>query len=162
MPSNAKIAAIAVILVAAVYFLFQMGKSDDEQQVSALLDKLENLGSKSPHETQIETLGTARKLAACFVEQPYLRVPHFSQASSRKELTGAMAGMRSQVPEADVSLSSRVIKISEDGRTASVNFIGTADVNTRGGSEYSRQPYHMKLVKVDGEWLIAEVTVLED
>lgn len=162
MPTKVKIIGVAVAVVAVVFLIMQLGKSDDEQQISALLDKLETLGSKEANETQIETLGTARKLGFCFVEQPYLRVPHFSQAGTRQQLTGAMAGLRTQVIEADVSISSRAIKVSEDGRTASVNFIGTADVKARSGDEYSRQRYNMKLVKIDGDWLITEVTMLED
>ncbi|MBC2593593.1 nuclear transport factor 2 family protein [Ruficoccus amylovorans] len=163
MMQYAKLAGISALIVAVVLGFILLGRDDDEQQIHRRLDKLEQLGSKPANETQLQSLGAARQIADFFTEDAEVRlIPQLSRTTDRKELTGAMAGIRTRVSSSDVSLGNRTVNVSEDGQRASVLLTATATVVIGGDSERHKDRYLIEWQKVDGDWLISRVQPAND
>lgn len=163
MQQQFKVVGLAAVIVIIVFGVIVLGRDGDEQQIHNLLDQLEDYGAKEPAESKIETLGRARSIAALFTDRPELELArNIRHSGDRDELTGMLAGVRSRVSEADVSLGSRTVKIADDGRSASVILTGSATVTVNGQTERHRDKYLVELARIDGEWLIASVYPMRD
>lgn len=157
-----KLSIVAGLVVVIIVAVFVFRGNDAESAINNRLDELEELASKTGPESQFEVLGKAKKAAGYVTETPYLELlPGTPVIGERDDLTGLMASMRGRVTSAEVSFSGRQISVGDSGDSALVNLTVKAKAEGYGTDRTHQARYRMDWRKINGEWLIDRVELLE-
>lgn len=153
----------ALVVVVATVAALRLWPSD-ERAIRQQIAKIETLGSKARDEKPVESLLRARQLAELFADPSSLEVEsaNFTGQYPRKQIQERIALARGSYTSATVSVHDLTLDISTtDPQTATLRC--TLRVKGEGNSQPMAdvQELSAELRKVEGDWLLAAVTLVE-
>jgi hypothetical protein len=148
---------VTVAVVAALRFW-----PSDERAIRKQIERIETLGSKASDEKPVNSLLHARQLAELFSDPCTLQVEsaNFQGQYPRKQIQDRIVMLRGSYSQATVSIHDLHITIAEKER-ATIRC--TLRVKGEGKSQpvADVQELSAEMRKVEGDWLLASVTLVE-
>ena len=159
---NVKTLGVAALVAVAVIVLAIRFWPSEERAIRARLAVIEKTGSKAGAEQPLESLSKARQIAGLFGNPCQLVIESANHAVSysRQQIQERIVMVRAAYVTATVSLHDlAVVLTGKDTATVS----GTIRVRGQGSSGPVADVRELQagMAKIDGHWLLTEVTLVE-
>ncbi len=135
----------------------------DEKEINRNLNRIVNILSKAPGESQPAAMARTRQLGSFFSSDAAFHLsPHFPNPENRAELTSYVFQARAQTDALDINIYDRQLEIYPDGDSATMLFTARANI-IHSGNQRERLVHEFELgwAREDGDWLISEVKLIE-
>ena len=156
---------ILVLLGVGGYFGYHyLWLADDERIIHAKVDELAELASKEGEETVFVGVGQARRIANHFTEEFVLGMgrPFPDGTGTREDLMAAVTQARGGVDELRLRVSDRDLTVDASGESAVMELTGRGLLSYQGhGRREDVRRFRVEWVKVDGDWLIRRVDLID-
>lgn len=158
-PKAIAIAAVALILILAIYWIFS-GESEQDA-IAKRLDQLVETLENSAGGGQIQALAGGNKAASFFTEDCIVEAPNVRITVDDKDsLTGSFAQALTMCETVNIQLNRRDITLSQDARSATMNLRASFTVTVSGRKESGSGEYQLDWIKYQGKWYIQSVLML--
>jgi hypothetical protein len=150
---------IAALLLVAGWLALDWYMSD-EQRIHRRLQRMQSLVAKSPAESDLAGLGTARKISAMFADPFVVRTdPEGYSATDRRTLISGIHQYRSRSGTLVMEISGEEIYL--DRETHGANSFFSARFITDISDLRTAETYDVRIhwVDADGEWMIDNIQV---
>ena len=150
--------AVCALAVAGVWWFF-FRPPDDVRAIRQRLERFAELVEKDGAESTLRSVGTARKLAAFFVEGAEIRyLPRRAPVRAGEGLEAAFVNLRGRLGAIDVRLRKHDVTVAGDGRRADSRVRVTASVADGAGDRRTEtHDYRILWRKEAGDWRMRDV-----
>lgn len=159
---NVKTLGVAALVAVAVIVLAVRFWPGEERAIRARLAVIEKIGSKAGAEQPLESLSKARQIAGLFNDPSQLVIESVNHVGSysRQQIQERIVMVRAAYVTATVSLHDLAVGLTGKD-TATVH--GTIRVRGQGASGPVADVRELRagMAKIDGQWLMTEVTLVE-
>lgn len=154
---------IVVIIAAAGWFGWRWLFPDDEAQIRALLERIEeSVGSGAATEGEVARIARAAGIRSAL--DPQITVdagPPFSKITGRDALIGTVARMNSTVRDLDVQFVDVQITLEPDGTTARAYMTAEARYQgAQGERGLEARELDVTFRKLEGDWVVSTVALV--
>ena len=162
MSSNATRSVVWGAAVLAAGLAVWLLAPSEETGVRRQLDSLAETASVEPGETALIRAARAARVALHFTELTRLDLGEpYQPIEGRDALTGLAAAMRLPTGGVMVEIASADVTLDDAGTRATVEMTAEVESATAAGDRLlDGREFLVRLVKVDGEWLIEEMQAL--
>jgi hypothetical protein len=150
---------IALIVIIAVVYLFP----SETQRVKRQFRSIANSVAKAPDENNLIMVSKLSKIKMALAETCRFTDPahDFSGAYARDEILQRAAGARAHFSKLDLKFADLQVTFPQPG-TAAVTTTATVTGTTTDGDAFNEvHELECTLQKIEGNWLLTEVTVVE-
>lgn len=151
------LAAVAIVAIAVGAWSWW---TSDRRRLSARIDEMVSLFEKSAPEDQLTAFGRTRQIVALFAPGfVILARPYEGTITDRQQLAAVVQRYREGRSTIEVADAERSIEIDSGRGTAETSAVFSLSAGAGGGVETFRA--RIGWVRVEGEWLVHEVEILE-
>lgn len=162
MVKNKQMLYIVIPAVIAAAFIY-LTLFSDENRIRRTLNRAADMVSKTAAEEKLMLAAKANKVKRYLADELHVDVPayKFRGTYQKQDLPGRLLAVFAAVEQVSVSVHDLQIDIRDD---ASADALFTAKITWQPrGREENRDYLELdcRLQKVDGDWLVADITVVE-